>query len=85
LEDQIIIKTEVSEERTDYSPIEHVFTGRFAVYLYKSFMTAHIIPNHAFADDGEKQRFVDFVKSKIVNEKRQIQIQVEDDSEDEFK
>ncbi len=65
-QDQITEKTSTSEAKSDYSQIEHVFTGDSAVYVYKSAFSAYIIPNRVFRDADEKKSFIDFMESKIV-------------------
>ncbi len=67
LEDCLIEETATTETKTGYAHIERVLEGDAAVYLYVSALSSFIIPNRAFADDGEKKRLVDFVRSKIEN------------------
>ena len=66
LDDQIIEESRDSGERTGYSQVEHVFQGECAVYIYKSAMSAYIVPNRVFENDDEKNRFIAYVESKIV-------------------
>lgn len=66
MEDCIIEKEEASEAKSEYSLIENVMMGETAVYVYKSAISAYIVPNRVFQNAEEKKSFIEFVQSKII-------------------
>ena len=64
-ENSFIITAENAASESDYADFEQVETGEKAVYIYVGAKIALVLPNRVFADDGEKQRFVAFIRQKI--------------------
>lgn len=66
-DDHILEKTASSESKADYTLVERVLVGDCAVYVYKSAISAYIVPNRVFQNEDEKAQFIAFVESKITN------------------
>ncbi len=56
-----------TENKIKYTMIEKIAATEKAIYIYLNSMMASIIPTTVFSDDAEKQRFLEYIKSKAVN------------------
>ncbi len=60
----ITVTTAEGESRLLYSAIEKIGVTKKAIFAYQSALQAIIIPAACFAGEEEKQKFLDFLKSK---------------------
>lgn len=63
-DESILEITSDTETKTNYSLIENIAITETAIYIYVSTVQAFILPLTAFSDEGEKQRFMDFIHMK---------------------
>ena len=54
-----------TDNKTSYSLIEKVAVTEKAVYIYFSTVQAFILPVTAFPSEMEKQKFLEFINSKV--------------------
>ena len=54
-----------TESKTNYSLIEKVAVTEKAVYIYFSSVQAYILPVTTFSEEMEKQKFLEFINSKV--------------------
>lgn len=58
-------KSEGIEATIDYSVIESVESDKSGVYLYNTSQSARVIPARVFESPEEKERFVEFIRTRI--------------------
>jgi hypothetical protein len=54
-----------TENKTKYALVEKIAVTEKAIYIYISFVQAHILPITAFSDEMEKLKFLEFIHSKV--------------------
>mgnify|MGYP001954218965 CR=1 FL=1 len=54
-----------NESNVKYSTIEKIAVTEKAIYIYVNSVQACILPVTAFSQDSEKQRFLEFINSKV--------------------
>lgn len=54
-----------TEIKTKYSVVEKVVVTDKAIYIYYSPSQAYVLPVTVFSEDAEKQKFLEFINSKI--------------------
>ncbi len=57
--------TPYTENKTKYSLIEKIVVTEKAIYIYFSSVQAYILPVTAFSEESEKQKFLEFINSKV--------------------
>lgn len=69
-DDEIIHEiTKKSEIKMAYSVIEKIGVTEKAIYIYINFQMAFILPVTIFKDEVEKQKFLEFINSKVDSSK----------------
>lgn len=69
-DENILIKGEFQETKTDFSSIIDIQESDKAIYLFIAAASAIIIPNEAFESQAQKQEFLDKIYSKVTIKKQ---------------